>query len=153
GIKRRFQKIGDANGITIYDDYAHHPTEVRATLTAARAAFPERRIVALFQPHLFTRTRDFAGDFGRALAEGADVFALTDIYKAREQPIEGVSAQLIADAATQAGRAPKWFGLREDATAALRALVQPGDVVLTMGAGDVTLVGPELLAALQGTSA
>ena len=152
GVERRFERKGEVNDIIVIDDYAHHPTEVRATLEAARAAFPGRRIVALFQPHLYTRTRDFADEFGRALAVGADVIALTDIYKAREQPIAGVSAQLIADAATSAGHAPDWFGLRVDATAAVANLVQPGDVVLTMGAGDVTLVGPEILAALRGVT-
>ena len=148
GVERRFERKGEIGDILVIDDYAHHPTEVRATLDAARAAFPERRLVALFQPHLYSRTRDFAAEFGIALATGADVVALTDIYKAREQPIDGVTSQLIADAASRAGHAPEWFGIRADATAALRALVRPGDVVLTMGAGDVTLVGPELLAAL-----
>ena len=149
GVERRFELKGEVNGVLVVDDYAHHPTEVRATLEAARAAYPDRRIVALFQPHLYSRTRDFAGEFGVALAAGADRFALTDIYKAREQPIAGVTSQLIADAAARAGRAPDWFGLRADATAGLRGLVLPGDLVLTMGAGDVTQVGPELLAALS----
>jgi UDP-N-acetylmuramate--alanine ligase len=153
GVERRFEKKGEVNGILVIDDYAHHPTEVRATLDAARAAYPDRRIVALFQPHLYTRTRDFAGEFGQALATGADVVALTDIYQAREQPIPGVTADLIAGAAARAGHAPDWFGLRADATAALIALVQPGDLVLTMGAGDVTQVGPELLAALGAGAA
>jgi UDP-N-acetylmuramate--alanine ligase len=148
GVERRFERKGEVGGILVVDDYAHHPTEVRATLAAARAAFPERRVVALFQPHLYSRTRDFAGEFGAALAELADVVALTDIYKAREQPIAGVTSDLIANAAAAAGHAPDWQGLRADATAALRSLVRPGDLVLTMGAGDVTQVGPELLAAL-----
>jgi UDP-N-acetylmuramate--alanine ligase len=150
GVERRFERKGEECQVLVIDDYAHHPTEVRATLDAARAAFPTRRIVALFQPHLYSRTRDFANDFGRALAEGADVLCLTDIYKAREQPIAGVSSQLIADAASQAGHAPDWQGLRVDATDAVLSLLLPGDVVLTMGAGDVTQVGPELLSALRG---
>jgi UDP-N-acetylmuramate--alanine ligase len=149
GVERRFERKGEAAGVLVIDDYAHHPTEVRATLEAARAAFPERRIVALFQPHLYTRTRDFAGEFGAALAELADVVALTDIYKAREQPIDGVTSDLIASAAARTRRAPDWQGLRADATGALLAMVRPGDLVLTMGAGDVTQVGPELLAALS----
>ena len=152
GVERRFELKGEAGGVLVVDDYAHHPTEVRATLTAARAAFPGRRIVVLFQPHLFTRTRDFAGDFGTALAEGADVIALTEIYRAREAPIDGVSTQLIVDAAAHAGRPPDWVGLRTDAVLALRGVVRAGDVVLTMGAGDVTQVGPELLAALDGAN-
>ena len=150
GVERRFERKGEECQVLVIDDYAHHPTEVRATLEAARAAYPNRRIVALFQPHLFTRTRDFAEEFGAALAEGADVVALTEIYKAREQPIAGVTAQLIADAAARAGRAPEWFGARADATDAVLGVILPGDVVITMGAGDVTLVGPELLSALRG---
>jgi UDP-N-acetylmuramate--alanine ligase len=153
GVERRFERKGEADGVLVIDDYAHHPTEVRATLEAARAAFPLRRIVALFQPHLYSRTRDFSEEFGQALAAGADCVALTDIYKAREQPIAGVTSSLIADAAARAGHAPEWFGLRADATAALLSLVAPGDVVLTMGAGDVTTVGPELLHALSARSA
>lgn len=149
GVERRFERKGEAGGVLVVDDYAHHPTELRATLEAARAAYPERRIVALFQPHLFTRTRDFFEEFGAALAELADVVALTDIYKARETPIEGVTSELIAAAAGRAGHAPDWHGARADATAAVRALVRPGDLVLTMGAGDVTQVGPELLAMLS----
>jgi UDP-N-acetylmuramate--alanine ligase len=148
GVERRFELKGDAGGVRVIDDYAHHPTEVRATLEAARAAYPERRIVALFQPHLYTRTRDFAGDFGEALAAGADVIALTDIYKAREQPIAGVTSDLIARAAEQFGHPVAWHGARGDAAAAVAALVRPGDLVLTIGAGDVTAVGPELLATL-----
>ncbi len=150
GVERRFERKGEECQVLVIDDYAHHPTEVRATLEAARAAYPNRRIVALFQPHLFTRTRDFAEEFGAALAEGADVVALTEIYKAREQPMAGVTAQLIADAAARAGRAPEWFGARADATDAVLGVILPGDVVITMGAGDVTLVGPELLSALRG---
>src|SRR6185312_9434866 len=94
GVERRFQRLGEAKGVTVVDDYAHHPTEIRATLAAARNAFPGRRLVAAFQPHLYTRTRDFAADFGAALAT-ADAIFLTDIYPAREQPIPGVSANLI----------------------------------------------------------
>jgi UDP-N-acetylmuramate--alanine ligase len=150
GVERRFERKGESSDVLIIDDYAHHPTEVRATLEAARAAFPHRRIVALFQPHLYSRTRDFAEEFGAALAGGADVVALTDIYKAREEAIPGVTSQLIADAAARAGHAPDWVGLRGDATDAVLRLLMPGDVVITMGAGDVTQVGPELLRALQG---
>lgn len=150
GVERRFERKGESSDVLVIDDYAHHPTEVRATLEAAKAAFPGRRIVALFQPHLYTRTRDFAEEFGAALAEGADLIALTDIYKAREEPIHGVTSQLIADAATRAGHAPDWVGLRANATDAVLGLLMPGDVLLTMGAGDITQVGAELLRALDG---
>ena len=145
GVERRFQRLGDADGVTVVDDYAHHPTEVAATLDAARAAFPGRRIVAAFQPHLFTRTRDFATEFGAALAR-ADVVLLAEIYAAREQPLPGVTARLVEDAVAAAGRAVEWCGARDGLAAALDRVVQPGDVVLTLGAGDVTRTGPELLA-------
>src|SRR5205823_12333529 len=93
GAERRFQRLGETRGVLVVDDYAHHPTEIAATLAAARGAFPGRRIVVAFQPHLFSRTRDFAADFGRALA-GADAVFLAEIYPAREQPIAGVTSTL-----------------------------------------------------------
>lgn len=145
GAERRFQRIGSAKGVQVVDDYAHHPTELEATLAAAREAYPGRRIVVAFQPHLFSRTRDFAAEFGHALAE-ADVIALCDIYAAREKPMHGVTSQLIADAATKAGNAPAWMGPRSAAAGALVSIVREGDVVLTVGAGDITKTGPELLA-------
>jgi UDP-N-acetylmuramate--alanine ligase len=148
GVERRFQRLGVAAGVQVVDDYAHHPTEIEATLAAARAAYPGRRLVAAFQPHLFTRTRDFADGFGRALAE-ADAVFLTEIYPARERPLPGVTAALVADALAAVGRAPEWRGTRDELAAALAAAVRPGDVVLTIGAGDVTRTGPELLARLD----
>jgi UDP-N-acetylmuramate--alanine ligase len=151
GVERRFQRVGEVRGVTIVDDYAHHPTEIRATLAAARAAFPGRRLVAAFQPHLYTRTRDFAGEFGAALA-GADAIFLTEIYPAREQPIEGVSATLIERAARAAGGALAWRGTRAELARALAQAVQSGDVVLTLGAGDITRTGPELLAHLTSAA-
>jgi len=147
GVERRFQRLGEAGGVTVVDDYAHHPTEIRATLDAARAAFPGRRIVVAFQPHLYSRTRDFATEFGRALARGDLVF-LTEIYPAREQPLPGVTAELIERAVADAGHPVAWRGTRGDLAGALATAVRPGDVVLTLGAGDITRTGPELLAAL-----
>ncbi len=149
GAERRFQRIGEARGVTIIDDYAHHPTEIRATLSAARLAFPGRRIVAAFQPHLYSRTRDFAAEFGLALAKADELF-LAEIYPAREKPIDGVTSLLIADSTTIAGRRPKWMGAREEMAAAIAATAKEGDVVITIGAGDVTKSGPELLALLKG---
>jgi UDP-N-acetylmuramate--alanine ligase len=149
GAERRFQRLGMARGVTIVDDYAHHPTEIRATLAAARLAFPGRRLVVAFQPHLFSRTRDFADAFGMALAS-ADQLFLGDVYPAREKPIAGVTSQLIADSARAAGRAPAWMGGRAVLAPALAAFVKEGDVVLTVGAGDITKTGPELLALLSG---
>jgi UDP-N-acetylmuramate--alanine ligase len=147
GVERRFQRLGEAGGVAVVDDYAHHPTELRATLAAARDAYPGRRLVLAFQPHLYTRTRDFAADFADAL-HGADVVLLADLYPAREQPIAGVSSALIAAPLRAAGAAPAWEGPRAELAAALHGLVRDGDVVLTVGAGDITRTGPELLARL-----
>ncbi len=142
GVERRFQRLGNAGGVEVVDDYAHHPTEVAATLAAARTAFPGRRIVAAFQPHLYSRTRDFANEFGVAL-EAADEIYLCDIYPARETPMPGVTSALISAGMQQ--RAPAWQGPRSEAAAALSERVKEGDVVITMGAGDITRTGPELL--------
>ncbi len=146
GVERRFQRLGELNGALLIDDYAHHPTEVAATIAAARAAYPARRLIIAFQPHLYSRTRDFAPAFGEALA-AADVCLLCDIYPAREQLIEGVTSSLIADVMAQHGRAPGWLGPRAECAQALRPMLRKGDVVITMGAGDITRVGYELLSA------
>jgi len=143
GVERRFQRIADVGGVTIVDDYAHHPTEIEATLQAARSAFSGRRIIAAFQPHLYSRTRDFHREFAAALA-GADMVYLCDVYPAREQPIEGVSSGMIAEPMRNDGRAPIWEGPRSDLAAALAGALTEGDVVLTIGAGDITRTGPEL---------
>ena len=152
GVERRFQLLGEAAGALVVDDYAHHPTEVRATIRAARSAAPERRLVVAFQPHLFTRTRDLAHAFAEALSE-ADLVYLLDIYPAREQPIAGVSSDLIAVAMRALGRAPAWRGARGGLTDALGPAVRAGDLVITMGAGDVTRSGPELLGFLGAAAA
>jgi UDP-N-acetylmuramate--alanine ligase len=169
GVERRFQRLGEARGVLVIDDYAHHPTEIRATLAAARAALPGRRLVVAFQPHLYSRTRDFASEFGAALAQADEIF-LTEIYPAREKPIEGVSASLIADAIAGASRAANggaagapagtaagagrlaWRGERRELAGALAAAVRSGDVVITIGAGDITRTGPELLTHLTATA-
>ena len=147
GAERRFQVLGEKRGVLVVDDYAHHPTEIAATLSAARASYPGRRVVAAFQPHLYTRTRDFAKEFGEALAK-ADVAMVADLYPAREQPIAGVSAALVARATEAAGKAIAWEGPRSQMAAALARAVREGDIVITLGAGDVTKTGPELLALL-----
>ena len=149
GVERRFQRIGEVRGVTIIDDYAHHPTEIEATLEAARAAFPKRRIVAAFQPHLYSRTRDFRDAFARALSN-ADIVFLCDLYPAREQPIEGVTSDMIAAPMRNDGHAPLWEGPRSELAAALADMVDEGDVVLTIGAGDITRTGPELHDLLAG---
>jgi UDP-N-acetylmuramate--alanine ligase len=143
GVDRRFQHLCEVAGVTIVDDYAHHPTEIAATLQAARASYPGRRIVAAFQPHLFSRTRDFSREFGVALA-GADGVFLAEIYPAREQPIPGVTSDLVAASLQDAGHTVAWQGPRTDLAAALNEFVREGDVVITIGAGDITQTGPEL---------
>lgn len=148
GVERRFQLLGEANGIIIVDDYAHNPGKVAAALATARVAYPRRRVVAAFQPHLFTRTRDFAREFGAALA-AADAVFLADIYPAREQPIPGVTSSLVADALVAAGGTLAWQGARSALADALAGAVREGDVVLTVGAGDITKTGPELLERLR----
>ena len=147
GVERRFQRLGEAQGVLVVDDYAHHPTEIAATITAARAAYPARRIVAAFQPHLFSRTRDFSREFGEVLS-AADVVFLTEIYPARERPMPGVTASLIEDALSAAGGRLRWRGERAALAEALAAEARDGDLVLLMGAGDITRSGPELLGRL-----
>ena len=151
GVERRFQRIGEARNIVVIDDYAHHPTEIQATLQAARAAFPGKRIVAAFQPHLYSRTRDFYPEFASALGQ-ADAVFLADLYPAREQPVEGVSSGLIADKMREAGKAPVWEGPRDKAAEAIAERARENDVVITIGAGDITRTGPELLDLLARTS-
>jgi UDP-N-acetylmuramate--alanine ligase len=148
GVDRRFQRLFDIAGVTIVDDYAHHPTEIAATLQAARASYPGRRVVAAFQPHLFSRTRDFAEAFGEAL-RGADSVFLAEIYPAREQPIPGITSDLVASAMRREGSPAVWQGARADLAEALTQFVRDGDVVITMGAGDITRTGPELKTRLE----
>jgi len=147
GVGRRFERVGEAGGVTVVDDYAHHPTEVAATLAAARQAFPRRRVVAVFQPHLFSRTALHGEALGRALA-AADVVVVAPIYAAREQPLAGVSADLVARGAAGAGATTIAVRERAGLTERVVETVRAGDVVFTLGAGDITRVGPELLARL-----
>lgn len=149
GVQRRFQHIGEVDDILVLDDYAHHPTEVTATLQAATSGFPGRRIVAVFQPHLYSRTRDFKVEFARAFFN-ADVLVLTDVYGAREEPIEGVSGQLIADLALRYGhRDVHYVQDKEKLPDYVAQLVKPGDTVITMGAGDIWRYGQRLLEKLR----
>lgn len=146
GVDRRFQILGDYLGAIVVDDYAHHPTEVRATLEAARGGYPERRLVALFQPHLYSRTRDFANEFAEALRI-ADVPIVAPIYAAREQPVEGVSARLIAEAGSGIE-----FLDRSNAQIVneLRRRLQPNDIFIAMGAGDVHEIAEQLVRGEDG---
>jgi UDP-N-acetylmuramate--alanine ligase len=145
GVVRRFETKGERGGVLVVDDYAHHPTEIAATLAAARQVYPSRRIVALFQPHLFSRTRDFAAEFGKSLL-GCDVAVVTDVYPSREKPIPGVTGELVSGAALRAGH-PKvvYISERTMVIEGLENLVQPGDLLLTLGAGDVVRLGEEFL--------
>lgn len=146
GVRRRFELVGTANGVRVFDDYGHHPTEVRVTLAALRAAVEgQGRAIAVFQPHLYSRTETFAAEFGEALSAADEVFVL-DVYAAREQPLAGISGATVADAVT----APVTYVPDFSAVAArVAASVAPGDVVVTMGAGDVTLLGREILAEVE----
>lgn len=160
GTLRRFQLVaqlgltphaGLAEQVRIYDDYAHHPTELRAALTAARRARGEGRLVACFQPHLYSRTKQFSQEFGQALTL-ADVVVVTDVYGAREDPMPGVTGELIASAAEQQATSTEvhYVADKSELPAKLAELARPGDVIMTLGAGDVTLVGPLLVRALAG---
>ncbi|HEY3221855.1 MAG TPA: UDP-N-acetylmuramate--L-alanine ligase [Gemmatimonadales bacterium] len=151
GVGRRFEHLGDAGGVTVVDDYAHHPTEVAATLAAARQAFPGRRVIAVFQPHLFSRTALHGEALGKALA-AADVVVVAPIYAAREQPQEGVTHHLVVRGATRAGAATVAVRDRAGLTTHVARAVRQGDVVFTLGAGDITRVGPELLQLLGARS-
>jgi UDP-N-acetylmuramate--alanine ligase len=145
GASRRFEFKGEGRGVRVYDDYAHHPTEVRAALSAARSVAGGHKVHVLFQPHLFSRTREFAAEFAAALTT-ADTALVLDIYAAREDPIPGVSSQLIARHLGPGGRL---VGPDGEAVAAVLAAAGPGDIVLTVGAGDVTAYGPLIVEALN----
>jgi UDP-N-acetylmuramate--alanine ligase len=145
GVVRRFERKGERGGVLVVDDYAHHPTEIRATLSAARQVYPDRRLVALFQPHLYSRTRDFAGAFGEALA-GADVNVVMDVYPSREAPMPGVTGELVAEAARRAGHPCVIYTHEKKRVAeCLVSTLRPGDLLLTLGAGDVVRFGEEYL--------
>jgi UDP-N-acetylmuramate--alanine ligase len=147
GAMRRMEVKGEADGVRVLDSYAHHPTELAADLSAARDIAAGGRVIAIFQPHLFSRTRIFASQFGAALGEADEVFVL-DVYAAREDPEPGVTGALVADAVP--GRLAVFCPDRAGLPYAIADLAKPGDVVLTMGAGDVTKLGPLIVAALRG---
>ncbi len=144
GVGRRFERLGEVGGVELVDDYAHHPTELSATLAAARQAFPKRRLVAVFQPHLYSRTVEHGGAMGRALA-AADLVVVTEIYGSREKPMPGVSGRIVADAATKAGAQAIFEPDRTAVTRRVFESIRVGDVVVTLGAGDITQVGRELV--------
>lgn len=148
GVKRRLQLKGEAAGVQVIDSYAHHPTEMTADLEAMRGAADGSRILVLFQPHLFSRTQELGKEMGEALAL-ADASVVLDIYPAREDPIPGVTSELIIDAARAAGAEVAPLHDKDRAPAVIAGMAKPGDLVLTMGAGDVTDIGPLILDHLQ----
>ena len=152
-MRRRFEQLGRERGVTVVDDYAHHPTEIAAALAAARGSFPGARLVAVFQPHLFSRTRDFAGQLGGALA-AADQAWVADVYPAREAPIPGITGELVSEAVTAAGgRDTRYHPEMTTLPAALADSLRAGDVCLTLGAGSIESTGPALLRCLGGHDA
>ncbi|MEO8813710.1 MAG: UDP-N-acetylmuramate--L-alanine ligase [Mycobacterium sp.] len=148
GVRRRFELVGTAGSVRVFDDYAHHPTEISATLIAVRTMLTESgsgRSLVVFQPHLYSRTRTFAAQFGKALDEADEVFVL-DVYGAREQPLPGVSGASVAEHVSVPVHYVADFSAVPQAVAAAAGR---GDVIVTMGAGDVTMLGPEIVTALR----
>jgi len=148
GPQRRFQLMGDVNGISIYDDYAHHPTEVKATLSAAKQT-KANRVIGVFQPHRFTRTKFLHREFGEAFCD-ADVIIINEIYAAGETPIKGVTADLIVNAIHDRENRPvHYFRTTEEIVDFLYELAEPGDLILTLGAGNIRTVGSHLVERLK----
>ncbi len=148
GVYRRWELKGEMGGITLYDDYAHHPTECRATLAGAKSGW-RRRLVCVFQPHLYSRTRDFYEEFGKAFLL-SDILIVTDIYPAREEPIQGITGELITVAARTYGhKNAHYVPAKEDVPKTLLGVVEKGDIVITMGAGDIWKYGEEFLKELR----
>ncbi|MGI5403550.1 UDP-N-acetylmuramate--L-alanine ligase [Streptomyces sp. CA-135486] len=148
GVKRRLQLKGEAAGVQVIDSYAHHPTEMTADLEAMRGAATDSRLLVVFQPHLFSRTQELGTEMGQALAL-ADASVVLDIYPAREDPIPGITSALIIDAARAAGADVTPVHDKATVPDVIAGMAKPGDLVLTMGAGDVTDLGPEILARLS----
>jgi UDP-N-acetylmuramate--alanine ligase len=148
GVHRRFEIKAEVGGVLIVDDYAHHPTEIEASLTAARGGWG-RRIVAVFQPHLYSRTRDFHKDFGRSFFD-ADILVITDVYPAREDPIPGVTGELVAESARSFGhRQVVYIPDKKGIPEYLKSIVREGDLVITMGAGDIWEAGESLISMMK----
>jgi UDP-N-acetylmuramate--alanine ligase len=150
GVFRRWEVKAELDGITVIDDYAHHPTEIKATLAGAKAGW-RRRTVCVFQPHLYSRTRDFYDEFGRAFFN-ADVLIVTDVYPAREEPIQGVTGELIANAAKEYGhKQVHYVPEKKDVPGYLMTITRPGDMVITMGAGDIWKFGEQFISLRKGS--
>ena len=151
GVYRRFEVKGEEQEVLVIDDYAHHPTEVKATLEGVKRGW-DRRVIALFQPHTYTRTRDFHDEFGKSFLN-ADVVVITDVYPAREQPIQGVTGELVAKSASDFGhRHVNYVADKNDVPEHVVSFLEPGDIVLTMGAGDIWKAGEKILEKLKAKS-
>jgi UDP-N-acetylmuramate--alanine ligase len=151
GAERRFQLHGEAGGVMVVDDYGHHPTEIAAVIAAARAGL-DRRVVVVFQPHRYTRTRDLLDEFGRALG-GADAIVLTDIYAAGEAPIAGATAVAVEQVVRKTGRPVTLVKALDDIPAAVARIARPNDLVITLGAGSIGTMPDRILAELRTTRA
>ena len=150
GAHRRFQLKGEVDGVMVIDDYGHHPTEIRATLAAAKIGSGGRRTVVLFQPHRYSRTHDLMGEFARSF-NNADTLLVTDIYAASEEPIEGVTAEALTEAIARYGhKDAHYIGDLENAAKLLQDRAHPGDMVITLGAGTVSRVGDQIVELLRG---
>ncbi len=148
GVHRRFELKGEVDGVTVIDDYGHHPTEIKATLAAARIVAGGRRVVVAFQPHRYTRTQALLDDFACCFS-GADALFVTDIYAASECPIPGVSAERLVEHITRCSSIPAVYLPRNQVAEHLIKMVQSGDFVVTLGAGDITAVGPQIVEAMK----
>jgi UDP-N-acetylmuramate--alanine ligase len=151
GIQRRFTVRGEVAGVTVVDDFGHHPSEVRATLAGARGGFAGRRVVAAFQPHRYTRTRDQFDEFARAFAD-ADKLVVCDVFAAGEAPIEGATSEALVEEIRRGGHPDvTYVARREDVAPFLARHVERGDLVLTLGAGDIQLTCNELIESLEAS--
>jgi UDP-N-acetylmuramate--alanine ligase len=151
GTYRRFQLVGTVDGVRVYDDYAHHPTEVRNTLVAARTAAGDGRVVVCFQPHLYTRTRDFWPQLAAAL-ELADQAVVMDVCGDREDPLPGIDGAMVADAVRSGTAEVTYQPVWDEAAPTVADIARPGDLVITVGCGDVTKVAPLIVEELRRRS-
>ncbi len=149
GVDRRFQLKGEASGVLVYDDYAHHPTEVKAVLLAFREKFPGRRLVTVFQPHRYSRTKICWDQFATSFAE-TDELMICDIYAAGEDPLAGVTSELLVEAIRGSGRSAQYLSSSIDRAASIRAKLRSGDVLMTLGAGDVFKLGQQIVESGSG---
>ncbi|MCL4511510.1 MAG: UDP-N-acetylmuramate--L-alanine ligase [Bacteroidetes bacterium] len=152
GVYRRLEIKADVDGVMIVDDYAHHPTEVQATLSALKSGWPQKRVVAVFQPHLYSRTRDFHDEFGKSFLN-ADVLVVTEIYPAREEPIQGITGELIVNDARSFGHKEAYYVQdKKQLPEFLMKVKKTGDIVVTLGAGDISKYGEEFISKMKSAS-